>query len=135
MFVSLNPLVLWLSLYLAPWNFISEPDSIKAVQALSHGDVRGISGPGTRPTCGSVLVLISRLDLCPLISLGKQPLLTQLGQPLAKAIVPIQILRLNWSRLPITQPPSPNSGPEDQRFHGFSPTHSLAFCCFFCPWR
>lgn len=29
------------------------------------------------------------------------------------------------------QPPLPNSGPGDQQVRGFSPIHSLAFCCFF----
>lgn len=69
-YMSLSRLVLWLPLYLAPWNSISEPDVITAVHGLSHGHVRDISGLVIRPICGLVVVWISRLDLCPLLSHG-----------------------------------------------------------------
>lgn len=54
---------------------------------------------------------------------------SQLRQP--KLVIPIQGPCCKWHRFPAMWPPLPNSGPGDQQVDGFSPVHSLAFCCFY----
>ena len=137
--VSTSPdsLVLWLSLHLAPWNSVSEPDSIKAVQGSwpwwcqrylrSNHQANMWLGSFPAFKVGSVSShLPSYLD---------SPN-SKLRQFLAKSMILIEVPCPKWSRLPVTQPSPPNSGPGDWWVHGFSLTHSLVFCCFFAhPWR
>lgn len=99
----LNSLVLWLSLHLAPWNSISEPDAIKAVQDSwpwwCHRYHRSIHQAnmwlGSFPAlkAGSVSShLPSYIDFSN----------SQFRQLLPKAVILIQAPCLKWSRLPVT---------------------------------